>query len=143
MCAIVSLPENFGTNTGWYGWSWSTETPSPGILSVSFLMEPDFFIFVLHSLFLAVPNMNDAQRFTSSFNSRNLNGRTPSFSSLNKYLECRWDNLSCQDFNSCFKGDRPPGNMVFSIFWCEILLFVYIFLWGNCNWSNIWYIHWL
>ena len=41
MSALVSLLDICGTNPGWTEWSWSTDTPAPGLLSVSFLMETD------------------------------------------------------------------------------------------------------
>ena len=72
MRALVSLPENCGTNTGWSDWSWYTETPSPGLLSIYFLFDPDLFPFVLCCLLLDVPNMHDSQRFTSSFKYINI-----------------------------------------------------------------------
>ena len=64
MRALVSLPENCGTNPGWSDCTWSTETPYPGLLSVSFLMDPDLFPFVLYYLILAVPNMHDEKKGT-------------------------------------------------------------------------------
>ena len=45
MRALVSLPDNCGTNTGCSDWSWSTETAAPGLLSVYFLMDADVFPF--------------------------------------------------------------------------------------------------
>ena len=45
MRALVSLPDNCGTNPGWGDWSWSTETPDPGLLSAYFLMDPDLLTF--------------------------------------------------------------------------------------------------
>ena len=67
-------------------WSWSTETPYPGLFSVSFLMDPYLFPFVLHFLLLVVTNTHDSQRGTLSLKSINIYGSTPSFSSLNIYL---------------------------------------------------------
>ena len=48
MCALVILTDNCETNPGWDEWSWSTETPSPGLLSVYLIIDTDFFRFVLH-----------------------------------------------------------------------------------------------
>ena len=62
MSELVSLPDNCGNNPGWSEWSWSTDTAAPGLLSVYFTMETDFFPFVHHCLLLAVLNMHDAQR---------------------------------------------------------------------------------
>ena len=45
MRALVSLPDNCGVNPVWAGWSWSTETPDIGLLSVSFLIDPDLLPF--------------------------------------------------------------------------------------------------
>ena len=89
MRALVILPDNCGTNPGLDDWSWSTETLDPGLLSVSLFMDPDFFPFVLHCLFLDVPNIHDEQRSTSSFKSRHIDGRTPIFASLNMDLVLR------------------------------------------------------
>ena len=83
MRALVSLTDNCGNNPCLYDWSWSTKTTSHGLLSFYFLMDPYLFLFVLHLLLLAIPNMHDAQRSTSSFKSRNIDERTPSFSSPN------------------------------------------------------------
>ena len=83
MCAPVSLPENCWNNHGWYDCTWSTDTPDHGLLSVSFLMNPELFPFVLHFLFFAFTNINDSQIGTSSFKSINIDGRNQSFSSLN------------------------------------------------------------
>ena len=116
MCALVIFPDNGGTNPGWADWSWSTKTSDPGLLSVSFLMEPYLLPFVIYYLLLAVTSMDDTQRSTSSFKSINLDGMTSSFSILNMDLGWRWDNLSYQDLNSCLKGDSTPGNIIFSIF---------------------------
>ena len=113
MCMLVIFPDNYGTNTSWADWSWSTETKAPGLLPVSFPVDPDFLPFFLRYLLLDVPNMHDAHRFTSSFKSRNIDGRTPSFASLNMDLGWRWDNFSCQDLNSCCKGDNTSGNVIF------------------------------
>ena len=122
MRALVSFPDNCGTNTGWYDWSWSTETPYPGLLSVYLPMEPDLLHFILHWIILAVPRMNNTQRCISYFKYRNIDGRTPSFYSLNTDLGCRWDNLSCQYFNSCCKWNRNYGNMILLICSCVIFL---------------------
>ena len=61
MRAIVSLTNNCGTNTGRAYWSWSTETADTSLLSVSFLMDPDLYPFLINCLLLSVPNINDAQ----------------------------------------------------------------------------------
>ena len=82
----MSLPDNCGTNNGLSDCSWSTETEDPGLLSVYFFMDPDFFPFVVYCLILYVTNMHDSQRVTSSFKSRNIDGMTPSFSSINMDL---------------------------------------------------------
>ena len=116
MRALVILSENCGTNPGWADWSWYTETPDPGLLSVSFLIDPYLLIFFIRCLLLAVPSMNDSQRGTEYFKSRNIVGRTPSFASLNIYLGWRWYNLSCQYFNSCCKGDINSRDIMLSIF---------------------------
>ena len=65
MSALVSLPENCGTNPGGYDWSWSTDTPDPGLLSVSFLMDPDLSPFVSHYLLTDVTKTNNEQIGTS------------------------------------------------------------------------------
>ena len=93
MNALMSLPDNCVNNTGWYYWIWYTDNTSPELLSVSFLMDPDLFCFVIHLILLYVPNMYDSQRGISSFKSINIDGRTQSFASLNMYLGCRLDNL--------------------------------------------------
>ena len=110
--AIVNVPNNPGTNTGWYEWSWSTKTAYPSLLSVSLRMDPDFFHFVLNCCLLAVPNMHDSQRGTLYFRSKNCARRTPGFDSINIYLVCRGCNLSLQDLNVCCKGDSTSGNMM-------------------------------
>ena len=89
MRALVSLPDNCGTDPGWTDWSWYTETSDPDLLSVSFFMNPDLFTFVIRSLLLTFQKINDTQRCTSSFKYRNIDGRTPSFASLNMYLGWR------------------------------------------------------
>ena len=109
---------NCETNTGWSDWSWSTETPYPGLLSVSFLLDHDFLPFVTHCLLLVVPSMYYAQRDTSYFNYINIDGRNPSSASLNMDLGWRWDKLSRQDLNSCCKGDITSGNTMMSICYC-------------------------
>ena len=86
MRALVSFTKNCGANTGYYDLSWYTETVSPGLFSVPFFMDLDFLPFVIFCLVLAVPNIHDAQRFTSAFKAINLDGRTPSFASLNMDL---------------------------------------------------------
>ena len=101
MSALVIFTENCGINPGWADWILSTETPDPGLLSVSFLIEPYLFTFVIHLLLLVVTNLHDSQIVISSFKSRNIDGRNPSSFSLNMYLGWRWDNLSCQESNSC------------------------------------------
>ena len=86
MRALVSLPDNCGNNPGWVGWSWSTETPTTGLLLDYFLMNPDLFPFVVSFLLLVVPNIYDTQRGTSISKSRNIDGRNPSCASLDMYL---------------------------------------------------------
>ena len=125
MSALVSLPENCGTNPGWSECSWSTETDGHGLLSISFLMDPCFSPFVIHWLLIDVPNMHSKQRGTSSLKSRNLYGRTPTFAILIRDMDWRWDNLSCQDLNSCCKGDSNSVNMIFSI--CSYVILFYSF----------------
>ena len=124
--ALVILPKNCGTNPGWYYCSWSTEIPATGLLSVSFLMNPNLFPFVIHSLLLAVTKVHDAQGCKSYFKPRNIYVRTTSFSSLNMDLGWRWDNFSCQDLNSCCKGDSTYVNMIFSICSCVRLFDLFI-----------------
>ena len=85
----MSLYENGGTNPGSYDWGWSTETPYPGLLSVSFLMDPGLSTFVIHCFVIAVTNINDSQRGTSYFKSINIDRRTPSFASLKMDLGWR------------------------------------------------------
>ena len=80
---LVSLPDNFVTNTGWVDLIWSTDTPAPVLFSVYLLMDTYFFPFCLHCIILAVTNMHYTQRVISSFKSRNIDGRTPSFSGRN------------------------------------------------------------
>ena len=63
----MSLTDNCETNPVWCDWSWSTETSTHSLLSVPLQMDPDFFPFVLRFCFLAVPNIYDTQRGTSSF----------------------------------------------------------------------------
>ena len=121
MCALVSFPENCGINPVWSEWIWSTGTPAPVLSSVSLLTDPYFFPFFIHCLILAIPNMHDAQRGASYFNSRNLDGRTPIFSSLIIYLGWRWYNLSWKYLNYCCKGDSIHGNVMFPIFSCLVL----------------------
>ena len=89
MLALMIFPDNCGTIPVCADFSWSTDTAYPVLLSVYFFMDPDLFSFVLHCLLLAVTNMHDVQRGTSSFKSRNLDGRTPSFESLNMDLGWR------------------------------------------------------
>ena len=116
ICALVSLPENCDTNSGWYDWSWSTETAAPSLLSVYLHVDPYFFLFVTHLRLLSVPNIHDAQRSTSFFRFKNLSKRTPSFSSLNVDLGCRQDNLLCHGLNYYWKVDSTYGNILISIF---------------------------
>ena len=99
-------------NTGWSHLSWSTDHSDTGLLSVYFLMVPDLFPFVLLWLILDVTNMNDPQRDTSSFKSRNLDGINPSSDSLNMDFGWKWDNLSGQDLNYCCKGDNIYVKMI-------------------------------
>ena len=113
MRALVSLPDNFGTTPIWYDWIWSTETEAPGLLSIYFLMDPYLFHFFLHWLLFAVPNMHDTQGGKSELTSINIDWMNPSFASISMDLGWRWYNLSCQDFNSCFKGDKTSGNVIF------------------------------
>ena len=113
---LVSLTDNCGTNPGWSDWNWSTETASPGVLSVYLRMDPDLFPHFIHRCLLAVTKIYDAQRGTSSVRSRNSFGRTPWFACLNMNLGCKWDNLSFQCFSSCWKCESTSGNMMFSIF---------------------------
>ena len=121
MRAVFSLPEYCGNNTGWADWSWYIEAEAPGFFSVSFLVYPDIFPLVLSFLILDVPNMHDAQRVTSSFKYRNIDGKNPSFAILNMYLGYRLDKLSCQDFNPCCKGYITFVKMMSSMFSCVIL----------------------
>ena len=81
-------------------------------------MDRYFFPFVLHCFPLAFTNMRDVQRGKSSFKFRYTDGKTSSFYGLNMDLGWRWDNISCQDFDSCCKGDIISGNMMFSICSC-------------------------
>ena len=118
MCALVSFTENCGANPLWADWSWSTETPYPGLLLVYLLMDTDSLPFVLHWILLAVPNIHDTKRGTSSFKSRNIDDRTPSFASRNMYLGWRRDNLSCQDLNYYCKSDWTYKNIMPSIYCC-------------------------
>ena len=107
ICMLVSLPDNCGTNPSWYGWSWSSDNANPELLSVYFLVDPYFLPFFLHCLLLSSPNMHNAQRGTSYFKSRNLDGRTPSFASINTNLVWRLDSLSWQGLNPYCKGIVP------------------------------------
>ena len=70
--------------------------------------------------------MNDSQRGTSSFKSRNIDDRTPSFAILNIDLGWRLYKLSCKGLNYCFKGDSTPVNMMFLI--CSCVRFFYSFI---------------
>ena len=119
--ALVSLPENWGTNPIWSDWSWYTDTAAPGLFSVSLLLESYLFPFVIHWLLLDFPNMHDSQRGTSYFKSINLDGSTKKKSSLSMDLVWKWYNLSYQDLNSYCKCDNTSENMIFSIFSCVIL----------------------
>ena len=118
MRALVSLPMNCGTNPGWYDRSWCSDTSYPGLFSVSFCMDPYVFPFVIYWRILDVTNMHGVQRGTSSFSSRNFDGRTPSFAILNMDLGCKWDKLSCRYLNSFCKGYRTYGSMILSIWYC-------------------------
>ena len=42
ICALVHFPQDCGTNTGFYEWSWSTENEATNLLSVSLHMNPIF-----------------------------------------------------------------------------------------------------
>ena len=84
-------------------------------------MDPYFLLFVIYCLLLAVPNVHDEQRVTSSFKYRNIDGKNPSFAILNMYLGYRLDKLSCQDFNPCCKGYITFVKMMSSMFSCVIL----------------------
>ena len=130
MRSLVSLTDNCGTNPSWSDWSWSTDNSAPGLLSVSFLMEPDFFPFVIRCLLLVAPNIHYLQRVTSSLKSRNIDGRTPIFSSLKMDLGWRWDNLSWQDLNSFCKVYITYVKMMFSIFYCVLFFDSFIYLSG-------------
>ena len=121
MSGRVSFSDNCGTNPFWSYFSWSTGTPDPGLLSVSFLMDPYLSPFVIHFLILSFPNIQDAKICTSLFKYRNIDGSNPSFASLNMYLVWRWDNLLCPYSDSCCKGDSTSINMMFSICSCVIL----------------------
>ena len=116
--ALVSLPEKCGTYPVWSERSWSKETPFNSLFSYSFFMGPGFFPFFIRCLLLAVTKIHDSQRFTSSFKYISLDGVTPIFSSLNMDLGRRSDNFSCQNLNSCCKGDITSGSMIFSICSC-------------------------
>ena len=125
--AVVRLPDNCGTNPVWDDQSWTIDTPDPGLLSVSLLMEPDFLHFFLYCLLFTVPNTHDEERGTSSFKSKNIYMRTPSFANIKKDLGWRWDNLSFQYLDSCYKCDSNYGNIIFSVWYCVRLFdsFVY------------------
>ena len=86
MRVLADFHENCGTNPVWADFSWYTETVSSGLLSVSFLIDSYLFHFVIHWLLISVPNIHGAQRGTSSLKSRNIDGRTLSFVSLNMDL---------------------------------------------------------
>ena len=118
MRALVNFPENCGNSPDWSYFSWYTDTPAPGLLSVYFHMYPDSLPLFLHILLLAATNIHDTQRVTSSFKYINSDRRTQSFSSLNMHLGWRWYNFPCQDLNSCCKVDSTSGNMMFSIYSC-------------------------
>ena len=60
-----------------------------GMEQVSFLMDSNFFPIVLHCLILTVPNLHDSQRVTPPLKYRNIDGRNPSFASLNMDLGWR------------------------------------------------------
>ena len=52
-------------------------------------MDPDLFPFVVNCLLLVVTNMHDAQKVTSSFKSKDTDGRTLGFAILHKDLGWR------------------------------------------------------
>ena len=79
MWEIVSLPDNYGINPFWSDWSLYTDTSAPGLLSFYLLMEKNFLPFILCFLILYISNMHDAQRGTSPYKYRNLDGRNPIF----------------------------------------------------------------
>ena len=129
MRALVSFPDNCGTNHGWADCSWSTETADPGLLPVSFLVYLYFFSFVIRYYLFCVSNIHDSKRGTSSFRYINIYWGTPSFASINMDLVRRWDKLSFQDLNSCCKGDNTSWNMIFLIF--SYVIFFDLLIWSS------------
>ena len=93
MRALVSLTDNCENNPVWDGCSCSNENSAPGLLLVSFLMDPDLFYFIIHCLLIAVPNIHVAKRGTLSFKFRNIDGKTPGFASINMDLGWRLDHF--------------------------------------------------
>ena len=94
MHALVSLPENCGTNPRWADWSWSTDTEAPELLLVSLIIDTDLFLFVIYFLLLGVPNIHNEQRGASYFKPGKFYARTPSFASLNIDFGWSWYNFS-------------------------------------------------
>ena len=84
------------------------------------------FPFFIYCLLFSVQNVHDSKRGTSSFKYRHIDGRTPSFDNLNMNLGWRLYNLSCQYLNSCCKYDSNYGNMMFSIYSCGRLFYLFI-----------------
>ena len=84
----------------------------------SFPYGPWFILFCYPLPYTWCSNNEWCKIVTQSFISRNRYVRTPSFASLNMDLLWRLDNLSCQDLNSCCKGDNSYGNMILSIYSC-------------------------
>ena len=89
MCTLVSLPNNYRTNTVRDDWIWSTDTAAPSLLSVYLRTDPDSFHFFIHCFLLDVPNIHGVQRVTSSFISRNIFESTVSFPILKIGLGCK------------------------------------------------------
>ena len=114
--ALVSLPDNCGTNPGWSDWSLPTENESTSLLSVSLRMDPYLFPFWINFCLLSVPNIYDGQKDTLLFKSKNCAGRTTCLGSLKMDSGCKQDNLSCHYLNSRCKCDSTSGNMIFWIF---------------------------
>ena len=88
ICALVSLSYNCVTNPELDDLSWSNDNPDPDLFSVYFLIETFFFPLVIDCLILAIPNMHDKQRGTSSSKYRNIYAKNPIFASLN--MELGW-----------------------------------------------------
>ena len=112
MRALVFLNENYGTNTGWSDWSWTTKNVATSLLSVYFLMDPDLYTFVLLLLIVAVTKMNNTQRSKPTSKYINPYWRTQSFSISNMDLRWSLDNLLCQDLSSYCKRDNTSGNNI-------------------------------